>query len=217
MKKALMFCCLLSFCNLTLVAQTGKAPQAVHTPEKSAIHLPAQETPTALTKIYGNLGTKTDAYSDINAWAVAGPNSVGGTHFFGLPFTPKSNAHVSQVKAALQYNGSGANQVNLSIYGDSSGVPGTLLAGPVTVTNLPASGTCCTLAIANFTPLAVTVGTRYWVVADTPASGTGSDFYGVWDWVPKPIYLQASNDGSGWVGFNSTPAEAAAEVLGTIP
>lgn len=217
MKKVLILFCLLSFCNLTLLAQTGRPPRAVHTPEKSAIHVPAQNEPTALAKIYSNLGSKTDAYSDENAWAVTGPNSIGATHFFGLPFTPKANAHVSQVQAALQYNGSGANQVNLSIYTDASGVPGTLLAGPVTVTNLPESGTCCTLAVANFTPVSVIEGTRYWVVADTPASGTGSDFYGVWDWVPKPLYPQAYNAGSGWIGYNSTHAEAAAEVLGTIP
>ena len=32
---------------------------------------------------------------------------------------------------------------------DAGGVPGTLLAGPVTVTDLPDYGTCCTLAIAK--------------------------------------------------------------------
>jgi len=218
MNRVLILFCLGSFCNLTLLAQTGKPPRALHTPEKSAIHVPAQETPAALTKIYGNLGSKTDAYSDENSWVVAGPNAQSGVqHFFGLSFTPKANAHISQVQAALQYGGSGANQVNLSIYTDASGVPGTLLAGPVTVTNLPESGTCCTLAIANFTPIAVIEGTRYWVVADTPSSGTGSDFYGAWDWVPKPLYPQAYSTGSGWIGYDSTPAEAAAEVLGTVP
>jgi hypothetical protein len=218
MKNVLILFCSVSFCSLILLAQTGKPPRAVHAAEKSPIHVPAQDEPTALAKIYGNLGSKTDAYSDENWWVVAGPNSQSGQqHFFGLPFTPKVNAHVSQVQAALQYNGSGANQVNLSIYGDNAGAPGTLLAGPVTVTNLPESGTCCTLVVANFSPVSVIEGTRYWVVADTPASGTGSDFYGTWDWVPKPLYPQAYSTGSGWIGYNSTNAEAAGEVLGTIP
>ncbi len=94
---------------------------------------------------------------------------------------------------------------------------GTLLAGPVTVTNLAGTGTCCTLAVANFSPVAVTGGTRYWVVADTPLTGTGSDFLGEWEWVAKPVFPQAFNDGFGWFASNSGPTEAAGEVLGSIP
>ena len=214
-KKTLLFACLLTLCNLTLFAQAVIHPQIVHAPEKSAIHVPPQETEAALKKIYSNLGkSPTNLYVG-QCWAVSGPNS-GMTEFIAMPFTPKFNSHVSQVRVALQYY-TGANQVNLSIYGDSSGAPGTLLAGPVTVTNLPETGTCCTLAIANFSPVAVSEGTRYWVAADTPLSGTGSDFNGGWCWVPVPTYLQAGSDGFGWSGFNGTPSEAAGEVLGTIP
>ncbi len=209
-----MFLCFLSLCNLTLFAQTGRL--SVHTTEKSAVHVPPQEPPKGLKKIYSNLGPKTNLYDDANFWVVSGPNS-GATHFFALPFTPKSNATVEQVGAALQYDGKGANQVNLSIYSDNGGVPGTLLTGPTTVTNLPAAGTCCALAVANFSPLSVTAGSKYWVVADTPLSGTGSDFRGAWAWLAKPIYLQGENDGTGWYGYDTSPAEAATEVLGTIP
>ena len=211
-----MFVFVLILCNLTLFAQTEKGPRIVHITEKSAIHVPPQEAPAGLKKIYSNLGkSKTDLYNDINGWIVSGPNAAG-TEFIALPFTPKSNSHVSQVQVAVQWNGWGANQVNLSIYGDSGGLPGTLLAGPVTVTNLPDAGTCCLLAVASFTPVAVTAGTQYWVVADTPLTGTGSDFYGVWDLTVKRVIPMALSYGSSWYGFNADELVAGA-VLGTIP
>jgi hypothetical protein len=216
-KKTLIMVCILALCNLTLSAQTAEGPRAIHTKEKSAIHVPPQEAPAVLKKIYTNLGSKTNLYNDAYSWLVAGPNSsFGGPNSVALPFTPKSNSHVEQVQVAVVYFGSGANQVNLSIYGDASGAPGTLLAGPVTVTNLPASGTCCALTVANFSPVAVTGGTQYWVVADSPISGTGSDFSGGWDWVVAPVIHVGINDGSGWSGINGN-GRPAGEVLGTIP
>jgi hypothetical protein len=119
----------------------------------------------------------------------------------------------------LKYQ-SGDNQVNLNIYGDSGGVPGTLLAGPVTVTNLPEHATCCTLAVATFTPIAVTGGTRYWIVANTPLTGTGSDFQGGWSMVVKPdlpmAFMSSPVDQEIWFGVNAAEL-AAGEVLGTIP
>jgi hypothetical protein len=216
-KRMLLLVSLSTLLNLTLFAQVGEGPKTARTAEKSTIHVPADDVSAALTKIYGNLGTKTDAYNDTEGSSLSGPNAADGfTQFVAMPFTPKVNASVTQVQVAVQYLG-GANQINLSIYTDASGAPGTLLAGPVTVTNLPAFGTCCTLTVANFSPVAVTAGVRYWVTADTPSTGTGSDFEGVWDWAPKPIYPQARNKGKGWVGFDGTPAESAGEVLGTTP
>ncbi|MFZ1918162.1 MAG: choice-of-anchor R domain-containing protein [Terriglobales bacterium] len=214
--KETLFTCLLLFCNLTLFAQAGQSPRMVHVNEVSAIHTPPEEAPAGLTKIYSNFGSsKTDLYNDLSGWDVWGPHSSsGGPFFVGIPFTPKSNSHVSRVQVAVQYVG-GANQVNLSIYGDTNGGPGTLLAGPVTITNLPNAGTCCHLAVANFSPLAVTAGTRYWVVADTPLTGTGSDFSGIWNIVVKTI-LMGADGGAGWQPTNADVL-AAGEVLGTIP
>lgn len=216
MKKTLLFTYVLMLCNLTLFAQITKHPRILHTKEKSAIHVPPQEVPAGLTKIYSNLGSsKTDLYNDTGGWVFYGPGYGGGYgYFLGIPFTPKSNSHISQVRVAVEYE-HGANQVNLSIYGDADGLPGTLLAGPVTVTNLPEPGTCCTLAVANFALVAITGGTRYWVVADTPAAGTGSDFYGLWAFVPKIVPI-ASTTGFGWSVYSGDD-QPAGEVLGTIP
>lgn len=222
MKRPLLFGCMFVgisvLCNIALSAQTGTSRRAVHTEEKSAIHVPPEAAPVALKTIYTNLKSKTDLYNDTDGWLESGPKAGDFfTQFNAMPFTPKVNSTVTRVQVAVQYSGSGANQVNLSIYADASGAPGALLAGPVTVTNLPASGTCCALTVANFAPVAVTAGIQYWVVADTPTTGTGSDFEGVWNYVAKPIYPQAENRGAGWVALIGSPAEAAGEVLGTVP
>jgi hypothetical protein len=214
-KKILLFVCLLALCNLTLFAQSKRSPQIVRIPEKSAIHVPPQQAPAGLKKIYSNLGTQTDLYDDGSGWVLEGPGDNGFSTFGAIPFTPKSNSHVSQVGAAVHYF-TGDNQVNLSIYSDANGAPGTLLAGPVTVTNLPESGTCCTLAVANFAPLAVIGGTQYWVVVDTPLTGTGSDFDGEWDMVAATVPIAFNDNGLGWYVYTANDLPAGA-VLGTIP
>jgi hypothetical protein len=216
-KKTLLLACQLSLCSLALFSQTRSRPRAVRNTETSAILVSPQEAPVGLKKIYSNLGSvKTDLFNASEGSEISGPNSGSGEHSFALPFTPKSNSHVSQVQVSVQHAG-GANQVNVSIYGDADGVPGTLLTGPITVTGLATTGTCCALAVANFSPVAVTGGSRYWVVADTPSKGTGSDFVGEWEWVAKPIYPGAFSDGFGWIASTGSPTEVAGEVLGTIP
>jgi len=223
-RTLLLLLCFLMLCNLLLSAQAARGARtarsrAVHTNEKSSVRVPAQEVPQGLKKIYSNLGPKNDAYLDSDGWSITGFNSFGGDNYafeIGLPFTPKSDSHVSQARAALQYDGLGANQVNVSIYSDVGGVPGSLLAGPVTVSNLPDFGTCCTLVVASFTPLAVSGGTQYWIVANTPVSGEGSDFVGVWDWNYQPLPFAGSNGVNGWFAEigNTWPAGA---VYGTVP
>jgi len=71
-------------------------------------------------------------------------------------------------------------------------------------------------AVAYFTSVAVTRGTPYWVVADTPLTGTGSDFTRGWGWI-APTVLQGYGNGSGWSGFEGYTQEVAGEVRGTIP
>ncbi|MGA7080573.1 MAG: choice-of-anchor R domain-containing protein [Terriglobales bacterium] len=196
MKKTLTLLCFFALCSLTLLAQT-------------------LEPAVTLKPIYNNLGSsKTDRYDDTRGLAVLGPNSCCGTQSDAMAFTPKSNSTVYQVQVAVVYNG-GANQVNLSLYEDSGGNPGTLLAGPVTVTNLGQQGTCCTLAVANFTPVAITGGSQYWVVADTPLSGTGSDFNGSWEFAIQTTPPYSVNLGTGW-SFVPSLSELAGKVLGTI-
>jgi hypothetical protein len=215
MKRAVLFLCLLAFCKLTPLAQPRVVPRDVPAAERAASDSLPEEAPAALKTIYSNLGKKGESYTP-GGFLLAGPNSLEGAAIFtAMPFTPKSDAHVSQVQVAALYI-SGGNQINLSIYSDSGGVPGTLLAGPTTVTNLPTHGTCCTLDIAGFTPVAVIAGTQYWVVADTPLTGPGSDFEGEWGESTRPIFPSAFDRGTGWFSA-SVDLLPSGVVRGTIP
>jgi hypothetical protein len=217
-KKISLLVCLLTFCSPALLAQAPQHPRILHAPKSSATPVPPQERPAGLQPIFSNLNKSlTDLYNQYDGWTISGPNSSAGTSFIALPFIPKSNSHAVQIRVPVHYVGSGANQVDLSLYTDANGAPGTLLAGPVTVTNLALWGTCCTLTVASFPPVALTAGTQYWMVADTPLTGTGSDFYGTWDFIAPNLFLEAGDSGAGWYPFDGLNNNSAGEVLGTIP
>jgi len=218
-KKILLLAGLLTTSGFTLFGQTVGHPQMLHHQETFAIHVPPQEAPEGLKTIYSSLGTDPNClYNYIDTWLVSGPNSlVGLADFIAMRFTPQSNSHVSEVRVAVLYDGIGADQVNLSIYADSNGHPGKRLAGPVTVTKLPKTFTCCGLAVADFASVPVNGGTQYWVVADTPQTGRGSDFVGEWAGAVSPVLTLAANAAkTGWVAFNGNGLPAG-EVLGTVP
>ena len=215
MKKSLLFLCALALCSVSLFSQTkNRVTSPTHTYQT---HAPMAAAPASLKLIFSNLGPKKSAFVG-SAYFLNGPLSVSGQQFIGMAFTSKVNATVTQVQAAAQYNATGANQVNFSLYSDNAGAPGTLLAGPVTVTNLPSYFTCCTLAVANFaTGIPITAGTQYWVVGDTPATGLGSDFEGVWSFVPASKLRGGANQSGTWFGFQASIQEPAGAVYGTIP
>jgi hypothetical protein len=219
-KKTLLLAALLTIFNLTLFAQTVEQPRMLHHKVTHVIYLPPQEIPQGLTTIYSSLGTDPkNLYDYIDTWLVCGPNSpVGLADFIAMPFTPQSDSHVSELETAVLYYGVGADQVNLSIHVDSKGKPGKLLAGPVTVTNVPPAFSCCQLAVADFSsPVSVKGGTQYWIVADTPTKGQGSDFFGEWAGAVSPVLMMAGDAaGTGWVAFNGNGLPAGA-VLGTVP
>ena len=121
----------------------------------------AEASRVGLQRIYSNLGPKTDTYLATDGWSLTGFNSYGSrSSAFPLPFLSHQNRTPTSRKwrAAIQYNGGGANQVNIGIYSDDLGVPGTLLAGPVPVKNLPPFPSCCALAVADFSPLPIAAG-----------------------------------------------------------
>lgn len=219
MKKISLLVCLLTVSAFNAFGQTVEHPRMLHNQETYAIHMPPQEAPQGSTVIYSSLGASgNNLYNYIDTWLVSGPNcQIGFADFIAMAFTPQVNSHVSEVRVAVLYDGSGANQVNLSIYKDSNGHPGKLLAGPMTVTNLPNALNCCQLAIADFASVAVTGGKQYWVVADTPRSGRGSDFVGEWAGAVTPVLTLAGNaEETGWIAFNGNGLPAG-EVLGTVP
>jgi hypothetical protein len=205
-KNTVPILCLLALSNLYLFAQS---PRIIHTPPKSSIRVAPQPRPAALKVIYNSLKSGTDPYNAAYGWAISLEESVA------VPFTPKYDSHISDVELPVTYL-AGDNQVNVSIYGGSGGLPGALLAGPFTLTNLPDAGSCCTLFAISFQPLAVSAGSQYWVVVSTPASGPGRNFEGVWDYVAKDIPMAYNFQDRGWTA-NSADTLPACKVLGTIP
>lgn len=216
MKKSLMWVGMIALSSASLFAQEHLSASDPE-PNRYEANTPAQEAPAGLVKIFSNLGPAKSAFVS-GGWFVAGPTYSGGQHFIAMPFTAKSNSTVTQVQVAVQYDGSGANQIALSIYTDIKGAPGTLIDGPVTVTGLSACCKCCTLTVGTFSKgVSVLKGKQYWVVADTPKSGMGSDFLGVWNWVPPAKTLVGFNQSSSWSAAPASIQEPAGAVYGTIP
>ena len=205
--------CMTVLCSATLFAG-DKAKVAYVTPT-STVHIPDVE-PAGLTKIYSNLGPTTDAYNDAIGFYILGPkSSFGFTQSSALPFTPTADSTVTLVKVPIQWYNDGSSDVaRVSIYSDSSGVPGTLLGGPVGF-KPPAGFTCCALSAVQFkTGVSVTAGTQYWVVVDTPAS---SNTDAIWLVVyPTPI-AGYNQDSSGWLQNIGYEVEPAGAVYGTVP
>jgi hypothetical protein len=149
-----------------------------------------------LYTIYSNLGPKNDAYDGSSGWYVKG-SGTGTQQWVGIPFTPKSNAIVTEIDIALVYIDGPVDGGVLSLNETSNGLPGKALHA-WNLNNLPIYPTCCTLDVGKDSKgLAVKKGTQYWVVARTNASET--DTYDGWDFT----YNQATgtlvvNQGSGW-------------------
>ena len=205
----------IAFCTTSLLAQ-----RVVHPSDRNEFPFAGTDSaPPTLQKIYSNLGTGTDVYVG-SGFLLTGPNSAAkAVQYLSIPFTPNSNSTVEVLSAAIQYS-SGANQINLSLYSDSAGTPGTLLAGPFIVKNVPTYYTCCKLATAVVKPsLSVTGGTQYWLIADTPPAGTGSDFQGAWSFVPPLKSTNAFNlgNGEGWFPQADSIEEPAGAIYGTVP
>lgn len=173
------------------------------------VTLPA---PTALYKIFDNLGPNGE-FNAADGWLVAGPLSVNGSdQFIAVPFTPAANAHVTKIKVAVGYLGSGTNQFRLTLNSDD----GTGLPGPVLATknpmNAPTFGQCCAVVTVQFPApgLALLAGTQYWVVAATKAD---SDFFGAWAFADARQVARDTAD-SGWQTFSGGQVPAVA-LLGT--
>lgn len=140
---------------------------------------------------------------------------VGTDQWIGIPFTNKVADHATTIQAAIGYI-SGTKRVLLGIYTDNPGVgPGTLL-GQGAATNIPDSGTCCTLVqvkVGGTTGLALTANTKYWIVA-TSDDNRAPDFEGVWQ-ASYTSDIGGNVSNAGWFTFSGlVPAGA---VKGTNP
>lgn len=174
--------------------------------------------PAGTVTIFSNLGpSATNEYDDAFGYCVTGNNqsSCGTTEqWIAMPFTPTKASHATLIEAAIQYY-AGTNALQLSLYNDVNGAPGTSLK-TVEVRNAPASGTCCTLVAASLgTPgVALTAATQYWVVAtaDDTRAATFSGY-----WATANAYLAYNPAQAGWTSFDDPEGQEAGVVRGTVP
>jgi len=136
----------------------------------STVVRPLDPNPANLFTIFSNLGTGKNVYTDNVGWDVAGPDSGVSEEWIAMPFTPTSDAEVTQISVAIQHNTGSPNSFVLGLNRDSGGLPGKVIR-KWEVKHLPRFGTCCTLDVVGDTKgLKVKRGTQYWVAAETNSS-----------------------------------------------
>jgi len=168
--------------------------------------------------IFTNLGpSASDEYDDTFGYCVTGANQSdcgASEQWIAMPFTPKQASHATSLQVAIQYY-AGTNALQLSLYNDVGGAPGTSLK-TVEARNAPTAGTCCTLVNANLgTPgVALTAATQYWVVA-TSDDSRAPTFSGYW--ATANAFLAYNPAQAGWNVFNDPEGQEAFAVKGTVP
>lgn len=159
------------------------------------------------SKIFNNIGYKypKGLYFCCYGGTISGPNSQLGFQVWqAVAFTPGASTTVTKIRVGLGYF-SGANSVNIGLYSDSGGVPGTSLYAK-DVSGMPNGGSCCvTMTIKP--NIAVTAGTQYWVVVSTDSNS--NTLFGFWPFNSTdeidPV-TTAYNEGSGWTSYSGVPA-----------
>lgn len=213
LKRALSSLFVLTLASGVLFAQNShlKVAHTVHSGPVTAMQKAPSSAPQV---IFSNMGpSKTNAYNDTTGYYILGPNnSVGlSEQAIGVPFTPKTASHVSQLLVAVQWI-SGTKLVNVGLYSDAGGTVGSALATAQS-SAIPAFGSCCQVVDVTIPSTAVSGGTQYWIVASSDDTNA-PDFTGVFD-ASNLANIAGDVGQTGWFSFTTnTPAAAA---RGTIP
>jgi hypothetical protein len=207
-KKTLFVLALVALASVTLFAQNSQTygtPARVESNIAKGGPVIQSHEPAGLKKIYSNFGASTSAFDYTNGWLIDGSTSpLGHEQWVGYAFTP-TKAHIAtQLRASAFYYagfGSGGNDVNIGIWKDASGVPGTEIRGR-DKSNLPTwTGTstdCCKTQNVKIKATKLKKGTQYWVVLTNGSKDTTAS--GVWDFTfGDPTGTQAYNLGTGWL------------------
>jgi hypothetical protein len=141
------------------------------------------DTASGRLKIFSNLNPSfAEPYIPGSGFLVVGDNVLGDVEQWrALPFTPRTNVRVKTIRAAVGHT-FGTNRINLGIFSDSGGVPGTPLpGGQGSLTDLPGSGDCCDFATLRLpgSGIGLVGGVQYWLVA-SPDNVNAPDFLGKW-------------------------------------
>ena len=165
-----------------------------------------------LPAIFSNFATNYADYGLYNAsigGAVSGPVTLHGQSWLAAAFTPSAAATIKEVDVAAGFIFGPKNIVELHIYADAAGVPGTeLWARKVT---LPPFGECCAVVAVSSKDLPkVTAGTQYWL-GITTIMAQGAQVQAAWNLNVLDAVnpgLLAINRGTGWTAFSSVPQVA---------
>jgi hypothetical protein len=220
--RALLCQSILAIAGVTLMAagptdrgDTGFSgyPSLAIAMRSSAVVRPVNPNPAKLFTIFSNLGKGKNVYTHHVGWDVAGSDSGVTEEWIAMPFTPRSNAEVTQIAVAVQHDTGAPNAFVLSLNQDSGGLPGKAIHTWM-VKNLPPFGTCCTLDVAkDAAGLTLRKGIQYWVVARTNSSQakTRDEWNLASAGIEGPFAIN-NNDGQGW--YQYTAFTSAFAVLG---
>ncbi len=182
-----------------ILSKGGRVTSVTH---GSGLYVAPPPHDDGATVIFSNVATRypLGLYFCCSGATVSGPNSeLNFQSWPALQFTPSANMSVTEIDAAVEWI-AGTDEVDLDLYSDSGGLPGTLLKS-FKASNLEGNAGCCGFAVGKDSQgIAVTAGTPYWVAVTSDANGT--DTFANWmfnstdqlDKVPSAV-----NKGSGWV------------------
>jgi hypothetical protein len=173
----------------------------VRLPNGTGRYVPPPQHDPRLSVIFSNIGVKypKGLYFCCSGATIAGPDSVFGSQSWpAMQFTPAADATVREIDVGVQLI-AGTDLVDIALYDDSGGLPGTLLK-TFKASGFGNIGGCCGLSIGKSrTGIAVKGGTPYWVAVITDKNGT--DAFANWafnstdqlDALPSAV-----NKGVGW-------------------
>jgi hypothetical protein len=125
-----------------------------------------------------------------------------------VAFTAPATTRVTEIDVGAGYISGTENLVQVHLYQDAGGVPGTEIWSHATA--LPVDGTCCAIAALKVPPrVKLTAGLQYWVglgVAKGAPDTFGAWYGNVADQVDSG--LTAINQGSGWTASPALPPPA---------
>jgi hypothetical protein len=126
----------------------------------------------ASTILFNNFGPGY-SYDEVQARPITGPLSGQEWWDVAAAFVPSVTGNLESIAVAITYTSGTANLVNLGLYNDAGGEPGTTVLESWTLTSLAPAGTdnSPAWAMSTLQPL-LSAGTRYWIVGSEPA---GSD------------------------------------------
>ena len=131
--------------------------------------------------IFSNLGTGTQLFNAGGGLPVSGPSSGTGTQAVAFPFTPSKGQYLEGMELPLWWR-SGLNSVDVCLYSNADGLPGSLIECVVVYNLFPfgegffypncfwelpvpiAPWPCICWAVTPWPPYWLTKGLEYWVV-----------------------------------------------------